>query len=112
MSTLEPSALETSALRPSAAPVETSAPRREAAPLKKHVATHEVTNQVPLMDDLNLYERDAVLRECVEREGGGWAEKDLKAFGAVCGAGHVQELARQANRHLPELKTHDRRGER
>ncbi|HEV2675654.1 MAG TPA: acyl-CoA dehydrogenase family protein [Aliidongia sp.] len=79
---------------------------------KKDVATHEVVNQVPFLPDVNLYEGDAILRETVDREGGGWAEQDLAAFGAVCGSEATRELARQANRHLPELKTHDRRGER
>ncbi len=32
--------------------------------------------------------------------------------GATVGSAHTQELARQANRHLPELRTHDRFGNR
>jgi putative acyl-CoA dehydrogenase len=87
-------------------------PLQASIPVKTQVATHEVTNQVPTLENLNLYAHDTVLRECVTREGAAWAEADLQAFGAVCGSQHVQELARQANRYLPELKTHNRFGER
>ena len=41
-----------------------------------------------------------------------WAADRCAALGALAGDEQVQELARLANRHLPELKTHDRFGNR
>src|SRR3954464_14590703 len=41
-----------------------------------------------------------------------WAESPLHQAGQTVGSAHVQELARQANRNLPELRTHDRFGNR
>ncbi|WP_239025047.1 acyl-CoA dehydrogenase family protein [Rhodoligotrophos defluvii] len=80
--------------------------------MKKDVATHEVLNQVPIPEDQNLYDGDKVLAETLRREGAAWAEGDVRAFGAVCGSRHVQDLAHKANKYLPELKTHNRIGER
>ena len=36
----------------------------------------------------------------------------MKRAGSLVGSEQVQDLARQANRHLPELRTHDRFGHR
>jgi len=74
--------------------------------------THEVTNQPPPFQGINAFAGDAPLRECVEREGGGWAAARLAALGECVGDPHVQELARQANRHTPELRNFDRFGQR
>jgi len=74
--------------------------------------THEVLNQPPPLEDVNLFEGDAALREGLAREGGGWAEERVRAFGAVVGSARFLELGRQANRHTPELRTHDRFGHR
>ena len=47
--------------------------------------THHVENQVPALEAIDLYRTDAALGEAVVREGAGWAESDLSAFGAVAG---------------------------
>lgn len=75
-------------------------------------ATHEVLNQVPPLENYNAYIGDTVLLEAVRREGAAWAEEKLGAFGATVSTFVVQELARLANRHTPELRTHDRQGHR
>ena len=75
-------------------------------------ATHEVTNQPPPLEDLNLYETDRALVDGLRREGGAWAEDRVCAFGAWAGSAEALALGRQANRHLPELRTHDRFGHR
>ena len=49
-------------------------------------ATHEVFNQSPPFEDVNLFTTDRALMEAVSREGGGHAAKRLTAFGAVCGS--------------------------
>jgi len=46
-------------------------------------ATHEVLNQSPSFEDINLFSTDRALTEAVSREGGGAAAKRLEAFGAA-----------------------------
>ena len=75
-------------------------------------ATHEVLNQPGALHDIDLFSSDRPLMEAVAAFGAGWAAPDLAATGASAGSAHVQHLARQANRHLPELRTHDRFGHR
>jgi len=74
--------------------------------------THEVINQPTALTDYNLYAADAALREAVAREGAEWAQADLHAFGARVGAREYLELGMLANKHQPELDTHDRFGHR
>jgi putative acyl-CoA dehydrogenase len=74
--------------------------------------THAVENQAPPLPELNLFESDRVLKDAVAQEGGGWAGTRLSTFGALVGSARVQELGRVANRQLPELRTHDRFGNR
>ena len=73
--------------------------------------THSVDNQVPPPPALNLYRSDLVLREAVTREGGGWGEADLAAYGAIAG-GELMELGFQANENKPKAKLFDRYGHR
>ena len=75
-------------------------------------ATHEVTNQPPPFEDVNLYTSDAALMEAVQRERAGGAQRALVAFGLVAGSAEAFDLARKANRDLPVLATHDRQGRR
>jgi len=74
--------------------------------------THEVTNQVPELKDVNLYDADAILSEGVQREQAGWHSASLSNYGAELGSAEVLQLAELANRHGPELQTHDRFGNR
>src|SRR5262245_606735 len=74
--------------------------------------THEVYNQTPPFEDVNLFETDRPLVEALEREGGGALRARVSAFGALVGSAHAQALGRDANRHEPELRTHDRTGRR
>ena len=74
--------------------------------------THDVTNQPPPLLDYNVYTSDVALQEGVRREGAAWAEDRLTAFGAAMGSAEVRELGMQANRFKPELRTHDRYGNR
>ena len=75
-------------------------------------ATHEVFNQPPALADYDAYAADPVLQSVVGTFGAEWAAPKLHEAGRTVGSAHVQELARQANRHLPELRTHDRVGHR
>ncbi len=69
-------------------------------------------NQPPPYEGRNLYLTDAALQDAVDREGGAWATAALAQWGATLGAPEAYALADAANRHPPELRTLDRRGER
>ncbi|PCJ71538.1 MAG: isovaleryl-CoA dehydrogenase [Rhodobiaceae bacterium] len=74
--------------------------------------THEVTNQPPAFENINLFETDACLRDAVNREGEGDKTGALSRFGARVGSAEVVDLGRQANAYLPVLKSFDRFGHR
>ena len=74
--------------------------------------THEVTNQVPELQDYNIFTTDVVLTDGVRREQAGWHEQALTRFGAELGSSEILRLGDLANRHPPELDTHDRFGNR
>jgi putative acyl-CoA dehydrogenase len=74
-------------------------------------ATHDVTNQPPPLSPYDASE-DAALLEGLRREGAGWAEEDVRRLGRTAGSEEAQEWGEQANRHEPELHTHDRYGNR
>jgi putative acyl-CoA dehydrogenase len=73
--------------------------------------THDVTNQVPVHAGFNAYGSDPLLRAIVDGAAP-WASGQCATVGALAGDPDVQEAARQANRHSPELRTHDRHGNR
>jgi putative acyl-CoA dehydrogenase len=75
-------------------------------------ATHEVLNQAGALANYNAFAGDVALVGSANVFGVDWAEAHLRRIGAVVGSEKVQHLARQANRHLPELRTHDRFGNR
>jgi putative acyl-CoA dehydrogenase len=75
-------------------------------------ATHEVLNQSPPFEDVNLFTTDRALMEAVSREGGGLAAKRLAAFGEVCGSAAAFERGRLANENPPRLKPFDAKGRR
>lgn len=74
--------------------------------------THEVLNQPTALADYNMFDSDAALIEAVSREGAAWAVQDLSRFGALAGSAAYLELGALANKHQPELDTHDRFGRR
>jgi putative acyl-CoA dehydrogenase len=74
--------------------------------------THEVLNQSPSFEDINLFSTDRALTEAVSREGGGAAAKRLEAFGAACGSAAAFERGRLANENPPKLRSFDTKGRR
>jgi putative acyl-CoA dehydrogenase len=76
------------------------------------LTTHEVANQPPPFEDVNLFSSDAALAEGVARGGASWARERLEQFGARVGSAEFLALGRQANRFPPELRSHDRFGHR
>ena len=73
--------------------------------------THEVRNQATPAAGFNAFSGDAVLKAAIAREAP-WAAGRCAALGALAGDAQVQDAARLANKHVPELKTHDRFGHR
>ncbi|MBT9383069.1 acyl-CoA dehydrogenase family protein [Pseudooceanicola sp. CBS1P-1] len=75
-----------------------------------HLATHEVTNQPPAPGDRDLWAGDIVLRQAIARHGG--QPGALEPYARALGTAAMQEAARDANRHPPELHLFDRAGRR
>ena len=75
-------------------------------------ATHEVFNDVPRLENCNLYAGDPALREAVAREGAGAADAWLLARGAELGSAAMIALGEAANRVPPVLKLFDAAGRR
>jgi putative acyl-CoA dehydrogenase len=73
--------------------------------------THEVTNQVPPLEDRNLFDDNVALVEALEREGGGWARERAREVGAVWGGDPIR-WGFEANENPPRLKAFDRYGHR
>lgn len=74
--------------------------------------THEVINQVPPLENINLYATNPALREAVAREGAGWAAENLLARGAELGSAEMMALGVTANKYVPTLKLFDATGHR
>lgn len=75
-------------------------------------ATHEVMNQATALVGHNAFTGDRLLGEIVARDGIGWARPLLADAGATVASARVADLARDANRFTPELRSHDRFGHR
>src|SRR5262247_908455 len=74
--------------------------------------THEVFNQSPPFQDVNLFTSDRALMEAVDREGASAAGKALAQFGHTCGSAEALDLGRLANENLPRLHSFDGKGVR
>ena len=79
---------------------------------KPAFATHEVFNQSPPFEDVDLYSLDRPLVEAVAAFGGGRAEKELSDFGRHWGSAAMAARGRAANENTPKLRTFDSRGNR
>jgi len=79
---------------------------------KPAFATHEVFNQSPPFEDVDLYSLDRPLVEAVAAFGGGPAEKELSDFGRHWGSAAMAARGRAANENTPKLRTFDSRGNR
>lgn len=79
---------------------------------KLHASTHHVENQPPPLENYNSYTADRVLQEGVKRESGSDDDASLKLFGQWAGSSEAIALGIEANRHSPQLVTHDRQGHR
>jgi putative acyl-CoA dehydrogenase len=80
-------------------------------PLADQFRTHRVENQPPPLAPYDAYATDLPLREALVREGGGWAEDQVAAYGAIAGS-ELMALGVAANAHKPVLRAFDRFGHR
>ncbi len=74
--------------------------------------THHVTNQPPILADINLYDIDPPLQDAIKRNGGSFAIDKLHGLGAIMGRSETYEAADTANKMKPQLQTFDRYGRR
>jgi putative acyl-CoA dehydrogenase len=74
--------------------------------------THEVFNQPPPLEDYNPFDADRPLVEALRRDGAEWAEAEARELGAICGSRQTIRWGFEANERKPELRTHDRYGNR
>jgi putative acyl-CoA dehydrogenase len=79
---------------------------------RSHLATHEVSNQPPPLEDVNLFAADEILTSACAWSGAGRHRDRLAAFGARVGSAEVQAWAAQANRTPPIFQPYDRYGRR
>ncbi len=79
---------------------------------RRTAATHEVTNQPSPLEDYNPFDADRPLVEALHREGADWAEDRARELGAICGSHQTIRWGFEANEKKPQLRTHDRYGNR
>ena len=74
--------------------------------------THEVSNQFDELTDYNLHTTDQPLLDALAHAQTEAFDTPLAQYGQRLGQAETFELAEQANRYTPELKTFDARGRR
>ncbi len=72
--------------------------------------THEIFNQSPPYEDIDLFASNRPLVEAVRANGGAAEEEALSAFGRHWGAAAMFEQGRLANENPPKLRTFDAKG--
>jgi putative acyl-CoA dehydrogenase len=79
---------------------------------RSRLETHEVSNQPPPFEEVNLFTTDIALQAAVTAAGGETHRERLAAFGAAAGSAETALWAAQANENPPRLKAFDRYGQR
>jgi putative acyl-CoA dehydrogenase len=72
--------------------------------------THDIFNQSPPYEDVDLFASDRVLRDAVEANGAGAESNALSEFGRRWGSAAMFDAARLANENTPQLKIFDTKG--
>lgn len=75
-------------------------------------ATHEVFNQSPPFEDIDLFAIDRPLVDAVKANGGAAAERELSQFGKHWGSAAMADRGRAANENTPKLRSFDAKGNR
>ncbi len=76
------------------------------------VTTHEVFNQPAPLVDTNLFDTNQAMQAALAFNAPALDTSPLHVLGAEVGSGEMQVHARLANVHTPQLKTHNRFGQR
>src|SRR5579863_8280510 len=79
-------------------------------PVRSRFDTHEVFNQSPPYEDVDLFASDTPLAEAVAANGAGANAAELSAFGRQWGTADMFALGRRANENPPKLATFDAKG--
>ena len=72
--------------------------------------THDIVNQSPPYEDVDLFASDRALRDAIEANGAGAEAAALSEFGRHWGTAAMFDAARVANENTPQLKTFDTKG--
>ena len=72
--------------------------------------THEIFNQSPPYEDIDLFSTDAPLVDAVKANGAGGETAALSAFGRQWGTAEMFALGRRANENPPKLYTFNPKG--
>src|SRR4051794_12865177 len=78
--------------------------------VQQRFATHDIFNQSPPYEGVNLYTSDRALQDAVRANGAGAEDAALAAFGRHWGTAAMFDAARLANENTPKLKTFDTKG--
>src|SRR5499433_407082 len=79
---------------------------------RSQLETHDVSNQPPPLENVNLFTSDVALQAAVAATGREAQAERLSAFGALAGSAETAEWAMQSNENPPRLKAFDRYGQR
>src|SRR5262245_49886820 len=80
--------------------------------VQQRFETHDIFNQSPPYEDVNLYAGDRPLRDAVKANGAAAEDARLAEFGQHWGRAAMFDAARLANENAPKLKTFDTKGYR
>src|SRR4029077_12969996 len=72
--------------------------------------THDIFNQSPPYEDVDLFASDRALRDAVAANGAGGEDAALSEFGRHWGTAAMFEAARLANENTPKLRAFDAHG--
>jgi putative acyl-CoA dehydrogenase len=78
--------------------------------VQQRFETHDIFNQSPPYEDVDLFASDPALRDAVEANGAGAEAAALSRFGRHWGTAAMFDAARVANENTPKLKTFDTKG--
>ena len=72
--------------------------------------SHTVDNQSPIIDKINLFTIDPVLKNIVEKQNIAWAADALKGYGEKLGSQEWIRKGKQANQHPPKFHPTNEKG--
>src|SRR5215470_12838260 len=90
--------------------VGSAAPGGRAMTLQQRFDTHDIFNQSPPFENIDLFATDRALQDAVAANGGGAEAAALSEFGRRWGTAAMFDAARLANENTPKLKTFDTKG--